>query len=133
MADQTPEIGGVDPCSSLRLDTAGGGHDKDGYGGGEFNAGESGSADTCFPDGARTVDDRRGREWHAVAVMGGHGEEDAEEGRGGQGQGQGRGGGNSGEIALALNKLRQRMADLAELAAMEGFDDEVSYPRRGEA
>lgn len=118
----------MDPRTALLCDTAGGGQDQGGYGGVDFYAGENGSADTRFPDDARTVDDRRAREWHAVAAMGGHGEG----GAGYEGGGLGGGGGGSGEITRALDKLPQRMADLAELAAVEGADEEVQL-RRGEA
>lgn len=124
--DETLEIGGVDPCTALLGDAAGGDQDEGGFGNVDFSTGEHGSADPRFPDGAQAVDDRRGREWHAVAVMGGHGEGEAGDGGGDRGGG----GGGSGEIARALNKLPQRMADLAELAAVEGADYEVQARRK---
>ena len=124
--DETLEIGGLGPCTALPGDAAGGDQDEGGYGNVDFSSVEHGRADTRFPDGAQAVDDRRGREWHAVAAMEGHGEGEA----GGEGADWGSGGGSGGEIARALNKLPQRMADLAELAAVEGADYEVQSRRR---
>ena len=125
--DHTLYISGLDPRTALLRDTAGGGHDNGDFGGDDFNAHGNNNAYTRFLGSAGVVDDRL--RWKCRAVTPIEGNCEGESGRGGGDKG--RSGGRSGGIVRALNKLPRTMADLAEIAVVEGLDDEVRSRRGG--